>query len=101
MTRHRGRHPVVKSFLILAGVGLFIRLLPYLLAALLIAGLIWSLVTLCQVTTRKATARKHRAAAAVLAQQQAQLYEQQRLEAFLLPEDHEWMQLWTRGSTTR
>lgn len=100
MTRHRGGHPVVKGILILAGVGLFVRVLPYLLAALLIAGLIWCLLTLCQVTTRKFTARQHRAAAVLRAQQQAQLHEQQRLEGFLLPEDEEWMHLRTRGSTT-
>ncbi len=100
MTAHRGGHPVIKGFLILAGVGLFIRLLPYLLAALLGAGLIWCLITLCQVTTRRTTARKHRAAAALCAQQQAQLHEQRRLEAFLMPEDHEWMQRWTRGCST-
>jgi len=94
-TRHRGGHPVIKGFLILVGVGLFIRLLPYLLAALLIAGLIWCLVKLCQVSTRKTTARKHRVAAVLGAQQQAQLHEQRRLEAFLLPEDEEWLYMWT------
>ncbi len=94
-TRHRGGHPVIKGFLILVGVGLFIRLLPYLLAALLIAGLIWCLVKLCQVSTRKTTARKHRVAAVLRAQQQAQLHEQRRLEGFLLPEDEEWLHMWT------
>jgi len=29
------------------------------------------------------------------AQQQAELHEQQRLEAFLLPEDNEWLRMWT------
>ena len=98
-TRHRGGHPVIKGFLILVGVGLFIRLLPYLLAALLIAGLIWCLVKLCQVSTRKTTARKHRKAASLRAQQQAQLHEQRRLEAFLLPEDSEWLRVWTQQET--
>lgn len=95
LTRLRGGHPVIKGFLILLGVGLFIRLLPYLLAAAFITGLIWCLVKLCQVSTRKTTARKHREAAVLRAQQQAELHEQQRLEAFLLPEDKEWLHMWT------
>ena len=53
------------------------------------------LVKLCQVSTRKTTARKHRVAAVLRAQQQAQLHEQRRLEAFLLPEDEEWLHMWT------
>lgn len=95
MSRRRGGHPVVTGVLILAGVGLVIRVLPYLIAALLIGGLIWCLIGLCQVAARRTTARQHRAAAALDAQQQSQLHEQQRLESFLLPEDHEWMQRWT------
>jgi len=101
VTRYRGGHPVITGILILAGVGLFIRVLPYLLAALLVAGLIWCLVILCRVLTRTTTARKHRAAVVLRAQQEAQLREQQRLEAFLMPEDHEWIQRWTRGCSTR
>jgi len=96
-TQHRGGHPVIKGFLILLGVGLFIRLLPYLLAALLIAGLIWCLVKLCRVSQRKTTARKHREAAVLRAQQQAQLQEQRRLEAFLLPEDKKWLRVWNQS----
>jgi len=94
-TRHRGRHPVLNGFLILVGVGLFIRLLPYLLAAAFITGLIWCLVKLCQASTRKTTARKHGEATSLRAQQQAELHEQRRLEAFLLPEDKEWLRMWT------
>jgi len=93
--RHRGGHPVIKGFLILVGVGLFIRLLPYLLAAAFITGLIWCLVKLCQASTRKTTARKRREATSLRAQQQAELHEQRRLEAFLLPEDKEWLRMWT------
>jgi len=39
-TRPGTGHPVLKGLLIMVAVGLVIRLLPYLLAAALIAGLI-------------------------------------------------------------
>jgi hypothetical protein len=65
--------------------------LPYLLAALLLAGLIICLVALCRVAARRTTARQYRVVAAL----QAQLHEQQRLEAFLIPEDHEWIRRWS------
>jgi uncharacterized membrane protein len=95
MSRRRGGHPVVTGVLVLFGIGLVIRVLAYLIAALLIAVLIWFLVLLYRAASKTRAARKHRAAAVLQAQQQVQLHEQQRLEAFLLPEDHAWMRQWT------
>jgi len=93
-TRPGTGHPVLKGLLILIALGLVIRLLPYLLAAALLAGLIWGAQKLHRSSRRKADARTEREASIwhnhQLAEQQEQ-QEQQRAQTFLLPEDKEWL----------
>ncbi len=92
--RHHGGHPVIKVLLILLAVGLFIRLLPYLLAAAGITTLVWAFCKCVQTSRQNAQARAEHEAARLRDQQQADLDERRRLESFLLPEDKEWLGTW-------
>jgi len=92
--RHPGGHPVTKVLLVLLAVGLFIRLLPYLLAAAGITALVWALCKCVQTSRQNAQDRAEHEAARLRDQKQADLDERLRLESFLLPEDTEWLRTW-------
>jgi len=81
-------HPVITGLLILVALGMIIQLLPYLLAAAGITGLIWGIQKLHQSSQHKGAANAHR-------RSQAELHEQQQTQSFLLAEDKEWLRQWT------
>jgi len=81
-------HPVITGLLILVALGMIIQLLPYLLAAAGITGLIWGIQKLHQSSQHEAAASAHR-------RSQAALHEQQQTQSFLLAEDKEWLRQWT------
>ncbi len=81
-------HPVITGLLILVALGMIIQLLPYLLAAAAITGLIWGIRKLHQSSQHKAAAGGHR-------RSQAELHDQRQTRSFLLAEDKEWLRQWT------
>ncbi len=88
-------HPVIEGLLILVALGIIIQLLPYLLAAAAITGLIWEVRKLHHSARHKTVARTERDAAIQHRQRQAELHEQQQAQSFLLAEDKEWLRQWT------
>jgi len=94
-TRPGTGHPVIKGLLILVALGMIIQLLPYLLAAAGITGLIWGIRKLHQSSQHKAAARTERDAAIAHRRRHAELHEQGQTQSFLLAEDKEWLRQWT------
>ncbi len=94
-TRSSTGHPVITGLLILVALGMIIQLLPYLLAAAAITGLIWGIRKLHHSSQHKAAARIERDAANAHRRRQAELHEQQQTQSFLLAEDKEWLRQWT------
>jgi len=87
-TRPGTGHPVITGLLILVALGMIIQLLPYLLAAAGITGLIWGIRKLHHSSQHKTAAIQHR-------RRHAELHEQQQTQSFLLAEDKEWLRQWT------